>query len=61
MGVAQDVEEGADYIIVKPAMAYMDIIQAVKESSCPVVSCNVSGEYSMVKGAAQKGWIDEKV
>lgn len=58
---AQDVEEGADYIIVKPAMAYMDIIKAVKEEVlCPVVSYNVSGEYAMVKGAAQQGWIDEK-
>lgn len=57
----QDVQEGADYIIVKPAMAYMDIIKSVKEEVlCPVVSYNVSGEYAMIKGAAQNGWIDER-
>lgn len=56
-----DVEEGADFLIVKPALAYMDIIRDVKNSfPLPVVAYNVSGEYSMVKAAAQNGWIDEK-
>lgn len=56
-----DVEEGADFLIVKPALAYMDIIRDVKNSfPVPVVAYNVSGEYSMVKAAAQNGWIDEK-
>lgn len=56
-----DVEEGADFLIVKPALAYMDIIRDVKNAfPLPVVAYNVSGEYSMVKAAAQNGWIDEK-
>lgn len=56
-----DVEEGADFLIVKPALAYLDIIRDVKETvDLPVVAYNVSGEYSMVKAAAQNGWIDEK-
>ncbi|MER1999331.1 MAG: porphobilinogen synthase [Lysinibacillus sp.] len=56
-----DVEEGADFLIVKPALAYMDIIRDVKNSfPVPVVAYNVSGEYSMVKAAAGNGWIDEK-
>jgi porphobilinogen synthase len=56
-----DIEEGADMVIVKPALAYMDIIKTVKdEFLCPVVSYNVSGEYAMIKAAAQNGWIDEK-
>lgn len=56
-----DVEEGADFLIVKPALAYMDIIRDVKNNfPVPVVAYNVSGEYSMVKAAAQNGWIDEK-
>ncbi|MBD8037314.1 porphobilinogen synthase [Solibacillus sp. A46] len=56
-----DVEEGADFLIVKPALAYMDIIRDVKNTfPVPVVAYNVSGEYSMVKAAAQNGWIDEK-
>lgn len=55
-----DVEEGADIIIVKPAMAYGDIIYRTKERfGLPVAAYNVSGEYSMVKAAAQNGWIDE--
>lgn len=58
---ALDVAEGADYVIVKPALAYMDIIAAVRsEVNQPVVSYNVSGEYAMVKAAALNGWIDEK-
>ena len=56
-----DVEEGADFLIVKPALSYMDIIRDVKNNfHVPVVAYNVSGEYSMVKAAAQNGWIDEK-
>lgn len=57
----QDIEEGADIIMVKPALAYMDIIREVKDSCVlPVASYNVSGEYSMVKAAAKAGWIDEE-
>lgn len=56
-----DVEEGADMLMVKPAMAYMDIIRQLRDHfDLPVVSYNVSGEYAMVKAAAQQGWIDEK-
>lgn len=56
-----DIEEGADFLIIKPALAYMDIIRDVRErQSAPIVAYNVSGEYAMVKAAAQKGWIDEK-
>jgi porphobilinogen synthase len=59
--VMLDLEEGADIVMVKPAMAYMDIISKVKEiSDRPIAAYNVSGEYSMVKAAAEKGWIDEK-
>jgi len=56
-----DIEEGADIIMVKPALAYLDIIRRVREEfNHPVAAYNVSGEYSMVKAAAQKGWIDER-
>lgn len=56
-----DIGEGADMIMVKPALAYLDIISLAKASfNVPVVAYNVSGEYSMVKAAALKGWIDEK-
>lgn len=56
-----DIEEGADIIMVKPALAYLDVIRAARESfRLPVAAYNVSGEYSMVKAAALKGWIDEK-
>jgi porphobilinogen synthase len=59
--VALDLEEGADLIMVKPALPYLDIITRVRqEFSVPVAAYNVSGEYSMVKAAAQKGWLDEK-
>ena len=59
--VALDIEEGADMLMVKPALSYMDIIWQVKEmSQLPVAAYNVSGEYSMVKAAALQGWIDEK-
>jgi len=56
-----DMEEGADIIMVKPAMPYLDIIRRVRELSLiPVAAYNVSGEYAMVKAAGMKGWIDEK-
>jgi len=56
-----DIEQGADILMVKPAMAYMDIIRDLKESfNYPIAAYNVSGEYSMVKAAAQNGWIDEE-
>lgn len=59
--VAQDLEEGADMIMVKPALPYLDVIHRVREAfDVPVAAYNVSGEYSMVKAAAQNGWIDEK-
>jgi porphobilinogen synthase len=59
--VALDLAEGADIIMVKPAMAYMDIIRRVKERfGVPVAAYNVSGEFAMVKAAAQNGWIDER-
>jgi porphobilinogen synthase len=58
--VALDIEEGADIVMVKPAMCYMDIISDVKDTfDVPVAAYNVSGEYSMVKAAAKLGWIDE--
>ncbi|MBX2845728.1 MAG: porphobilinogen synthase [Saprospiraceae bacterium] len=56
-----DVEEGADIVMVKPALAYMDIIREVKDAVDIPVSCyNISGEYAMVKAAAAKGWINEE-
>lgn len=56
-----DEQEGADILMVKPALAYLDIIHRLKENTdLPVACYNVSGEYSMVKAAAQKGWIDEQ-
>jgi porphobilinogen synthase len=56
-----DVEEGADMLMVKPALAYMDIIRMLRDHfSQPIVAYNVSGEYSMVKAAAANGWIDER-
>ena len=59
--VELDIAEGADMLMVKPALSYMDIIWRVKEmSNLPVAAYNVSGEYSMVKAAALNGWIDEK-
>jgi len=57
----QDLEEGADAIIVKPALAYLDVIRAVRERfDAPVWAYNVSGEYAMVKAAAATGWLDER-
>jgi len=59
--VALDIEEGADIIMVKPAMTYLDIIYRVKKKfKVPTAAYHVSGEYSMIKAAAQNGWIDEK-
>lgn len=57
--VALDIEEGADIVMVKPALSYLDVIRRVKETFCvPVAAYNVSGEYAMIKAAAQSGWID---
>jgi porphobilinogen synthase len=59
--VELDIREGADIVMVKPAMAYLDIIYRVKQKfGYPVAAYNVSGEYSMIKAAAQNGWIDEQ-
>lgn len=58
---ALDIQEGADILMVKPALAYMDVIYRLKQATDRPVACyNVSGEYAMVKAAAQNGWIDEK-
>lgn len=59
--IALDVEEGADMVIVKPGLPYLDLVSVAYENTLvPVVAYNVSGEYAMVKAAAQNGWIDEK-
>jgi porphobilinogen synthase len=59
--VALDIEEGADLVMVKPALPYLDVIRRVRDKfDVPVGAYNVSGEYAMVKAAAQKGWLDEK-
>ena len=59
--VALDLEQGADIVMVKPGLAYLDIVRRVKsEFSVPTAVYNVSGEYAMVKAAAQRGWIDER-
>jgi len=59
--VALDIEEGADIIMVKPALPYLDVIQRVRDRfDVPVAAYNVSGEFAMVKAAARNGWIDEK-
>ena len=56
-----DESEGADILMVKPALAYLDVISKLKQNSdLPIACYNVSGEYSMIKAAAQKGWIDEQ-
>jgi porphobilinogen synthase len=58
---AADVEEGADFLMVKPALAYMDVIRRLKDTfPLPLVAYNVSAEYAMIKAAAGNGWIDEK-
>jgi porphobilinogen synthase len=59
--VALDLAEGADMLMVKPALSYLDVIRAVKEATnLPLAAYNVSGEYAMVKAAAANGWLDEK-
>ncbi|HEV7926697.1 MAG TPA: porphobilinogen synthase [Verrucomicrobiae bacterium] len=59
--VAMDLQEGADMVMVKPALAYLDILHRVKtEFGCPVAAYAVSGEYSMIKAASAKGWLDER-
>lgn len=56
---ALDVEEGADFLMVKPALAYLDVIKLLKDNTqLPIAAYNVSGEYSMVMAAADKGWLD---
>ncbi len=60
--IALDIEEGADIVMVKPAMSYLDVIRAAREEfDYPLAAYNVSGEYSMVKAAGRLGWIDEKL
>jgi len=57
-----DIQEGADIVMVKPALSYLDIILKIKENSeVPVAAFHVSGEYAMIKAAAEKGWLDEKL
>jgi porphobilinogen synthase len=59
--VEQDIEEGADIVMVKPAVAYLDVIARVKDRfGLPTAAYHVSGEYSMIKAAAANGWIDER-
>lgn len=59
--VALDLEEGADIVMVKPALAYLDVIRRIKDTfEVPLAAYNVSGEYSFVKAAAEKGWVDER-
>lgn len=59
--VVLDLEEGADIVMVKPGLAFLDVLKEVSEvADCPIAVYNVSGEYSMVKAAAMNGWIDEK-
>jgi porphobilinogen synthase len=56
-----DIEEGADIIMVKPALPYLDVVHAIKqETKFPLAAYNVSGEYAMIKAAAEKGWLDEE-
>jgi porphobilinogen synthase len=60
--VALDLDEGADMVMVKPALAYLDVVHAVKTTfpDVPLAAYNVSGEYAMLKAAAQRGWLDEQ-
>jgi porphobilinogen synthase len=59
--IEEDINEGADIVMVKPALAYLDVISKARDSfNCPLAAYNVSGEYAMVKAAASRGWIDEK-
>ena len=60
--VEMDLNEGADAVMVKPGMPYLDVIRAVKEKfKVPIFAYQVSGEYSMLKGAIEKGWLQEEV
>ncbi|MBI4329940.1 MAG: porphobilinogen synthase [Chloroflexi bacterium] len=60
--IEEDIAEGADMVMVKPALAYLDVIRQARETfNHPIAAYNVSGEYSMVKAAAAKGWLDEKL
>jgi len=59
--IEQDIAEGADMVMVKPALSYLDVLRKVRDTfNCPLVAYNVSGEYAMVKAAVQQGWLDEK-
>ena len=59
--VAMDIEEGADMVMVKPALPYLDIIYRIKkEFGVPTFAYNVSGEYAMLKAASQNGWLEER-
>ncbi len=59
--IEADIEEGADFVMVKPALAYLDVIRAAADRfNHPIVAYNVSGEYAMVKAASERGWIDEE-
>jgi porphobilinogen synthase len=59
--IAQDLEEGADAIMVKPALAYLDIVRRARDLfRAPLAAYNVSGEYSMLQAAGQRGWIDAR-
>ncbi len=59
--VEQDINEGADIVMVKPALAYLDVIRRVRDTfNCPLAAYNVSGEYAMVKAAVAQGWLEEK-
>ena len=56
-----DLEEGADALMIKPALPYLDVIRAVREDfDVPIAAYNVSGEYAMIKAAARAGWLDER-
>jgi porphobilinogen synthase len=59
---ALDIEEGADYLMVKPGLPYLDVIYRVREAypELPLAAYNVSGEYAMIKAAAANGWLDER-
>ncbi len=59
--IEQDIAEGADIVMVKPALAYLDVIRQARNTfNCPLAAYNVSGEYAMLKAAAKEGWLDEK-
>ena len=59
--IESDISEGADIVMVKPALSYLDVIRQARDRfDHPLAAYNVSGEYSMIKAAAEKGWVDEK-